>query len=436
METPPLPPPGRAVRGSPYTWPMSNARTATPRKPVTLGAALGAFLVWVSVATAAPQTWTLKSNHYEIVTDLDRNAIRDIASHMDAVAAEYERVLSGFAVRNAMRNRLYVFRTREAYLAFMGEIGFDARNTGGVFFVQMGQSGLATWTEARARSRMYHVLQHEGFHQFASARIGDALPTWANEGLAEYFGQALIVRGRLQTGLVPGARLEQVKQAIRNENTFPFTELVLMPHERWNQILQSGDPRAGLMYSQAWSMVHFLVHANNGRYARSFEQYIKLIAQGKTNDQALIEAFGGNDLDAFEQAWKAYTLEIEPDAVSLAVERLEFLGAGLEALHEEGVEIQTLEDLKSELKRRKFRLAVQEHAVVRMFTAEDDDLFAPPPSPTRRPARIELIASRRSSHASRQDLPPMIDVTGLGPHIRLHWSRDEESNLVSEISMQ
>ena len=44
----------------------------------------------------------------------------------------------------------------------------------------------------------WHTVQHEGFHQFAHAVIGGDIPTWLNEGLAEYFGEALFTGGRVR----------------------------------------------------------------------------------------------------------------------------------------------------------------------------------------------------------------------------------------------
>ena len=45
---------------------------------------------------------------------------------------------------------------------------------------------------------MWHVAQHEGFHQFAWSRFAEDLPVWVNEGMAEFFGESVIVGDTLR----------------------------------------------------------------------------------------------------------------------------------------------------------------------------------------------------------------------------------------------
>ena len=66
------------------------------------------------------------------------------------------------------------------------------------------------------------MLQHEGFHQFAFNHIGEALPTWINEGLAQYFEDAIIVGDKMTTGLANARRVEQVKQALEDGRAMDF----------------------------------------------------------------------------------------------------------------------------------------------------------------------------------------------------------------------
>ena len=59
-------------------------------------------------------------------------------------------------------------------------------------------------------------------------------------------------------------------------------------------------------YDQAWSMVHFLVHADDGRYAPAFGACIRQISAGKPFDVAWRNTIGPTD--GFEDRWKAYWL--------------------------------------------------------------------------------------------------------------------------------
>jgi hypothetical protein len=396
-----------------------------------------ALAVLLALALAAPaladRTRTVRSRHYEIVTDLSRSEVREIGRHMDAVYDAYARMLSSFRVRGPELSRLYLFREKADYHAFMDTQGFNARNTGGVFFANIHGGGLATWYAGRPRTHMWHVLQHEGFHQFAHARIGGSFPIWANEGVAEYFGQSLLIGDRLKTGIVPGHRLEALRRAMDRDLLFPFETIIHMSDRDWSHRLQVGDPRAGLMYDQAWSIVHFLVHADDGRYAAAFESFIRATGEGHQPTRALEMAFGSADLEPFEEAWRAYLLELEPDPISTAVERLEYLGAGLDRLHEEGLVVESMDQLRRLLQRREFTLTVTQHNLIRTFSPDDPLLFEAPRGERGRAASFELITPR----PSRRDAePPRIVVRGLSVHVELGWTRTPDQGLEPEVTVR
>lgn len=372
---------------------------------------------------------TFRTRHYEVFTDLPDAQARPFAQHMDTVYAEYAKRLKAFPTRDSKLVRLYLYSDIEQYLIGLGRKGFNAANTGGVFFRTRDETALATFVQGNDRRRMIHVLQHEGFHQFAHQRIGDTMPQWANEGLAEYFGQGLIIGRAMQTGLTPASRITRLREAISKGDVFSFEEMLTMTNEQWNARVSSGDRRASVLYDQAWAMAHFLVHADRGRYAGPFEQYLLALGQGKTPEQAFEHAFKTRDFKAFERLWTKYMTEvIEPDPVSTAEERLAFMAEGIKLLHQQRVEIGSVGALQEELKRRRFRMSRVSHSVVEEFSAEDDDLFrAPRPDNPRASSSIELVRPRDRA------IPPGVLVKGLRVSVELVWERDASGEFVHDV---
>jgi len=363
---------------------------------------------------------SFRTRQYEVFTNLPDAEAKPLAQHMDRVFTEYADRLRGFAAKDSRPVRLYLFDTNENYHAALLAKGFDARNTGGVFFRTRDETALATFVRGQDRRRMLHTLQHEGFHQFAHQRIGDTMPQWANEGLAEYFGEGLLVGRSMETGLAPASRLKRVREAIGAGKVFPFAEMLTMSNAEWNGRLSGGDLRASLMYDQAWAMAHFLVHAERGRYARPFEEFLKALAQGLQAEQAFERAFKTKDFKAFERLWMEYMLEdIQADPLSTAKERLEFMGHGIKALHAEGVPIGSVGAIQAEMKRRGFVLTRTEGGAVSEFRADDDDLFrAPAPDRGRGQSSISLVLPK-----DRRE-PPGVVVEGLRTTAELVWERD------------
>lgn len=378
---------------------------------------------------------TFRTRHYEITTDMDRDTARKIAVHMDGIFAEYSRRLSGFRSLSRELFPLYVFATREKYEQYLAERGHDATNTAGVFFVDETGSGLAAWLGDQPMPTVLSTLQHEGFHQFAWSNISRDLPQWVNEGLAEYFGEAMLVKGRFRIGQASESKLKLMQRMIETDQHIPLSELLNISNGEWNARVAYGDPRAGLQYEQSWAVCYFLVHGDKGRYTAALERYLKLMNSGMDSAQAFGQAFGTDDYALIEAAWKRFMLAAEPDAVTTMMQRLKFLAEGVKLLHARQVAVTDLEELKTKLREIEFRTVSAQHGVVTQMRADEDENFAvPQPAKTSRtkadaPA-VQLKASKETA------LPPEIVVEGISPSMRVKWKRDDAAGLTYEVVLE
>jgi len=369
------------------------------------------------------------SRRYHVITTLDRSSAEAIARHMDRVHDEYARRLAraGFGSPAGPRSPLYLFRTREGYVRFLDALGVDARGTAGLFFWNAEHSGLASYRHGQTRAQMLRVLQHEGFHQFARQVFGDGLPIWVNEGLAEYFGAAILVERGFKLGRLDGHRLARVQQAIDNGATIPFERLIRMSEADWMSRLSADPGESSLLYDQVWLMTHYLVHGRP-ELERAFNRYLFEVHRGSTRGWAFRKAFGTDRTEVFEAAWKRYVRQLEPDPLSRAAERMSFMAQGLRILHQRGEAVDSMEGLKRRLQQLKFWYRASSHGVVSEYSA-DDALNFQPPEPTQpwRSPRFELEPS------DDPHLPPRVRLTGLAVDARLAWSRDPEDRLRYEI---
>ena len=81
-------------------------------------------------------------------------------------------------------------------------------------------------------------------------------------------------------------------------------ELLSMNQAKWNQRL-SNEILANIQYAQAWSVVYFLLHGDDGRNRKYFNRYFKAMTKNKLGQQ-LIEYTFGNEMDKFAQNWLTY----------------------------------------------------------------------------------------------------------------------------------
>jgi hypothetical protein len=247
-------------------------------------------LLFTGSAVAQGRMREYRSKYYVIYSDLDRNAVREAEQRINHVAELYHERTKGFA--GAIRQRLpfYLFRRPQDYFAAGGLPGSGGMFDGERLMIIAGDN---------LTPETWRLIQHEGFHQFVHAVIGGNFPTWVNEGLAEYFGDAEFTGEGYVTGVIPPRRLQRFRLWLSEGHTISIREMMQMPHEVWNARLSVVN------YDQAWSMVYFLAHAENGRYQRPFNGFIRDVSRGLPWEQAWLNNFGSGTR-AFEQKWLAY----------------------------------------------------------------------------------------------------------------------------------
>ncbi len=255
---------------------------STPRKPPRPAAS-------VAASPAAGRLEAYPTRYYVIHTDLSGDALREANLRMTRMAEEYHQRTRDFSGEIRSRLPFYLFSNPADYYATGAPPG-----SAGVF------NGTKLMAVARpgAGAGTWHTVQHEGFHQFAHAVIRGDLPIWLNEGLAEYFGEGLWTGDGFVTGIIPPWRLKRIQESLRDRQMRSLEAMMQMSLEQWNGALSIQN------YDQAWSMVHFLAHGDDGRYQKALAGFINAIARGQQWPAAWMDNFGS--VDGFEEKWRAY----------------------------------------------------------------------------------------------------------------------------------
>lgn len=246
-----------------------------------------------------------ETKYYVIWSDLEPEKVREAAQRVTQMAEEYAARTKGFAGSIQERLPFYLYRRAADYVAAGGPAG-----SAGVF---MGDRLMAI-AGPEAAGYTWHIVQHEGFHQFVHSVIKGDIPIWANEGLAEYFGEALWTGDEFVSGIVPPQRLARLKQSIAGGQMKSLESMMLLPQAVWNAQL------SGANYDQAWSMVHFLAHADNGKYQKPFNNFLREVSNGAAWPEAWKRNFGSN-VEAFEGRWRDYWLNMAADESRLLYAR-------------------------------------------------------------------------------------------------------------------
>jgi hypothetical protein len=202
------------------------------------------------------------------------------------MAEEYRRRTSDFSGEIRKKFPFYLFRREADYHAAGGTPNtageYDPNAHALMAFAGDDGPNLATW----------YTVQHEGFHQFADQVIGKQLPICVNEGLAEYFGEALFTGDGFVAGVVPPWRLKRVQATMEAGKFAPLREIMSLSHKQWNARISTTT------YDQVWSLVHFLVHADDGARREG------LVALLKDPNGAFEQHLG--NIEDLETMWRTY----------------------------------------------------------------------------------------------------------------------------------
>jgi len=376
-----------------------------------------------STENRSGETRRFKSKSYDITTDLPNDLAREVAAHMDAVHAEYTQRFRAYGKRNNEALRLWVFADRDGYQRFLAGHEINSTGSAGMFFRRDDASGLTAYLAPRNKDAMLETLRHEGMHQFLYQRIGDNLPPWINEGMAEWFGYALETERGFEMGLADPRAINRLHRRLDDGSLVTLDQLLGLSQKEWNERNRNGG-NAG-QYDAAWSVVHFLAFGENGRYARLLDQLLKLFWQGVDADRAAQQVFGG-DVATLNTKWQAYVRALQPDELYLARDVLEVYSVVMWALRAQEIEPMTPIEFDRAILEHGETLDLPKSLMTSVgeqkFTLDDDAWWRTLPEAARngKPAKLRFIPDRRGKQ------PPAIEIQGLKRRVTLQWNIGED----------
>ncbi|MEM6551570.1 MAG: DUF1570 domain-containing protein [Planctomycetota bacterium] len=391
-----------------------------------------------------PLLRVFETQHYRIHTNLPRGEAKPFGQHMDRLAEQYTRRFRELGQPPAAPLPLYLLATADDYRNLLQHFGINAANSGGMFFVTHHHHGLATFTHSPNHHHTLKTLQHEGFHQFVFSTLGTRVPTWLNEGLAQYFEDAVLVRDSMELGLASPQRIARIKRAIHSGQALPLNRLLTLTPRDWAHALRTDPAASSRIYAQAWSLVYFLIHGEDGRHLPALQRYLRELAAGAEPDTALKHAFGPAGLTALEPRWRTFALEHEPAPLDTALQRLHLLASAIRFAHDQPLPVSdndpqpfdpTGEALRQRLGNLNFTLTQHHphHPDARTLLAPDDPTLYrfPDPHTDTAPDRPFLFLE-----PDRLDLPPRITAPGLRPQPTLTWSRSRDGQLTHTLTFR
>ena len=253
--------------------------------------------------------WKLTTEHYVVFTTTTSHSLRNsIAGFVEAARANYVH-LTALDVPAAGPRKLpvYLFGSRGQWATLTREVTGTAAET--YLRVQGGgycYAGVCVYWDIGALPT-YSVAAHEGMHQFFHYATRQALPVWAEEGLA------VQAEGyRIRDGLVyfrperNTLRMSTLRKTILAGRWRSAGELVAMSAA--DNIRQSGLHGAEY-YGQLWALL--LLLRGDERYAAGLQRLLRDAADGRLNEALGI---GPRAWASLQRSARAYAAAVGPKA--------------------------------------------------------------------------------------------------------------------------
>jgi hypothetical protein len=275
---------------------------------------LFAVVVWLAgvagttAATAAPavgEFFNATAGQYQVYAQGSAQVAWDANQFMNGMLREYSRYFSNWSFKPGAR--VIVFDNVDDFRAY----AVDA--------VTQVHSGLAGYCQLKTdeagntfyelvsyeQETLWQVLAHEGFHQFLGHELGLEVPTWLNEGLAQYFETSYVSRGRLQTGAINARRLQAAQALIRAGRAPAVADLLALDRATFYG-------NAQVAYPLSWALVYYLMTRDGPVYSPSrFRHFLQDL---KFNHDA-VDSFRrrfGRDTEEWEQDFRRFILQLRP----------------------------------------------------------------------------------------------------------------------------
>ena len=247
-------------------------------------------LLWVFPAVAAkkdelPKTdgWiAVTTDHFTIYSHANKNKTVKSAIRLERFRQVLDRISRGFKLDSDVPTAMHVFKNDYVYERYKTRPDGDVRNVSGLFVTTEFQNLMSI--DISAGSDSMRVMLHEYFHSVTSNSIGE-VPTWLDEGLAEYF--STFKYNDISNSAELGAPIRGHLNHIEAHGLIPWDDVfsTTPSSPTYNE-----GTRQGGFYAQSWILTHYL-NSSRERIGQ-LGAYLQALRLGIAEEEAFVKAFG------------------------------------------------------------------------------------------------------------------------------------------------
>jgi tetratricopeptide (TPR) repeat protein len=267
---------------------------------------------------AAKDTWTgVKSKNFFLIGNAGEKDIRKAAVKLEQFRDVFSKIFPKAKLNTSVPTRVVVFKSTAAFKPFMPLYQNKINEVAGFFQPGSDVNYISLTAELR-ENYPYATVFHEFVHSLTNENTAK-LPTWFNEGLAEYYSTFDITDGDKKIWL--GKVVSNHVYLLRERNFLPLRQLLEINNGSADY---NERDKKGVFYAESWALVHYLMLGKNGQRHPQLIQFLGLLGKGLAPGEAFQQAFQ-TDYATIEKELRDYiSRNSYPVQVLTTDERLQF----------------------------------------------------------------------------------------------------------------
>lgn len=244
----------------------------------------------------AKDKWTsVRSKNFLLIGNASEKDIRQVGVRLEQFREVFSRLFTTLNVNSPVPTTVIVFKNDESYQPFKPNA-----NTAGYF--QPGPDvnyiTLKLSNELRGEQDPFTIIFHEYTHLLVKNTSGN-VPTWFNEGLAEYYSTFSITDDQK---VVMGRPIAGHVYLLRDNRMLPLRTLFQVDQK--SPYYNERDKQS-IFYAESWALMHYLILGKDGQRMSQMGKFVELLSASVPMERAFQQAFAMS-FESMESELRAY----------------------------------------------------------------------------------------------------------------------------------
>lgn len=240
------------------------------------------FLTFVPTQTSvwAKDNWvSVRSKNFFLIGNASEKEIRQVGTRLEQFREVFSRLFTKANFTSPVPTTVVVFKSDKSYAPFKSN-----PNTAGYFQPGQDVNYITLTTEVRGEQDPFTVIFHEYTHLLVNNNSGN-VPTWFNEGLAEYYSTVKVTDDQK---FVLGNPIGSHVYLLREKKMLPLRTLFQVDHQSpyYNE-----KDKQSVFYAQSWALIHLLILGKGQQRVNQMGKFLDALSANVPVEKAFQQAF-------------------------------------------------------------------------------------------------------------------------------------------------